>query len=171
MSNDLLHTWQKSFYLCDMKANRGSRSIGWLILNLALARAERSTSRPRHFNLNKEIRYSLNRDLGKLQSRSGRIGEEKNFFEFLILQPVSWVYRLRYYRYLTTPFVLHLGAFQGTVYRFYLGTEANPGRAATVKGYLVSLCHVGPLPKQFVTCCLRNVLKNLCSGNLPLFFS
>jgi len=27
-------------------------------------------------------------------------------------------------------FFLHLGAFQGTVYRFGLGTEANSGRAA-----------------------------------------
>jgi len=142
----------------------------------ALARCECLTSRSSHFTPSKETPYWLSRDLGGPQNRSGRLEEEKNFlslkgFEFRTFQLVSWVYRLRYYSYLTMQFFMRLGTFQGTVYRFCPGTEANQGRAA---GWRLARYHcatLDPLPKELTTCFLWRVLKNLCSGNLPLFFS
>jgi hypothetical protein len=56
-------------------------------LTSAADRGEGSSSRPGRFTPRREPRYPLNRRLGGPQSRSGNLGEEKNLFPVLGIEP------------------------------------------------------------------------------------
>jgi hypothetical protein len=78
-----------------MKVYRGSRGIAPLIRDLGARRRLVANLTHGRFTPWKEPQYSLNRRLGRPQSRSGRFEYEKNHFflpgcEPRLVQPLAW---------------------------------------------------------------------------------